>query len=76
MEGARPDRPLRERLVRAGVADDAFFAEIEEEAGAFAARLRAGVIASKPRPVEEMFAWVFAELPEHLRRQREEVLGD
>ena len=66
----------RERLVRAGVADDAFFAEVEQEAGAFAARLRAGVIASKPRPVEEMFKWVFAELPEHLRRQREEVLGD
>jgi len=66
----------RERLVRAGVADDGFFAEVEQEAGAFAARLRAGVIASEPRPVEEMFAWVFAELPEHLRRQRQEVLGD
>ena len=66
----------RERLVRGGVADDAFFDEVEQEASAFAARLRAGVIASKPRPVEEMFAWVFAELPEHLRRQRQEVLGD
>ena len=71
-----PIERYRERLVRAGVADDAFFAEVEQEAGAFAARLRAGVIDSKPRPVEEMFAWVFAELPEHLRRQREEVLGD
>ena len=71
-----PIERYRERLVRAGVADDVFFAEVEQEAGAFAARLRAGVIASEPRPVEEMFAWVFAELPEHLRRQRQEVLGD
>jgi pyruvate dehydrogenase E1 component alpha subunit len=64
----------RSWLVRSGTADDAFFGRVEEEAGEFAARLRAGVIGSKPRPVHEMFAWVFADLPEHLRRQREEAL--
>ena len=47
---------------------------MEEEAGEFAARMRAGVIASRPRPVEELFEWVYAELPETLRRQRDEAL--
>ncbi len=71
-----PIERYRARLVQAGAADDAFFDEVEQQASAFAARLRAGVIDSKPRPVEELFEWVFAELPEHLRRQRKEVLGD
>jgi hypothetical protein len=39
-------------------------------------RIREGVIGSGPRPAEEMFEWVFADLPEHLRRQRDEVTGD
>ena len=37
--------------------------------------MRAGVIASEPRPLEEMFEWVFADMPEHLARQRAEALG-
>jgi len=32
------------------------------------------VIASDPRPVEELFEWVFADLPPHLARQRDEAL--
>ena len=47
---------------------------MEEEARAFAGRMRAGVIASAPRPVEELFEWVYADLPESLRRQRDEAL--
>jgi 2-oxoisovalerate dehydrogenase E1 component alpha subunit len=64
----------RKWLVASGVADEAFLNEIEAEAKEFAARMRAGVIASGPRPVEEMFEWVFADIPPHLARQREEVL--
>jgi 2-oxoisovalerate dehydrogenase E1 component alpha subunit len=64
----------RKWLVASGVADEAFLADIEAEAKEFAARMRAGVIASGPRPVEEMFEWVFADIPQHLARQREEVL--
>ena len=45
------------------------------DATAEMARIREGVIGSGPRPPEEMFEWVFAGLPEHLRRQRDEVLG-
>jgi hypothetical protein len=36
--------------------------------------MRAGVTGSAPRPVEELFEWVFADTPEHLRRQRDEAL--
>jgi len=64
----------RRWLTRSGRADEAFFAQTEEEATEFAARMRAGVIGSRPRPVHELFAWVFADLPEHLRRQRDEAL--
>ena len=56
--------------------DDAFVAQCEEEATAEMLRIREGVIGSEPRPVEEMFEWVFAELPEALQRQRDEVAGD
>ena len=64
----------RSWLERSGVADASFLEGVEEEARAFAARMRAGVIGSDPRPVSEMFEWVFADLPPHLARQREEVL--
>jgi len=62
-------------LSTTGMVDDAFFQHVDDEAGVFAAKLRADVIGSEPRPVEEMFEWVFAgELPPHLARQREEVV--
>lgn len=61
-------------LRSSGTADDAFFAGVDQEAKEFASRLRAGVIGSDPRPVHEMFEWVFAEPPPHLIRQRDEML--
>ena len=64
----------REWLTVAELADDAFFTGVEDEAKAFAARIRSGVIGSGPRPVEEMFRWVFDEVPPHLARQRDEAL--
>jgi 2-oxoisovalerate dehydrogenase E1 component alpha subunit len=69
-----PLERYRRWLVATGAADDAFFAGIDDEATKFCARMRAGVIASGPRPVEELFAWVFADLPPHLARQRDELL--
>jgi pyruvate dehydrogenase E1 component alpha subunit len=59
-----------------GVAGDAFFSDVEREADALAASLRDGVVGSAPRPVEDLFAWVYADLPPHLARQRAEALGD
>jgi pyruvate dehydrogenase E1 component alpha subunit len=63
-------------LADRGVDVEALTARFEEEAGEEMLRIREGVIGSGPRPAEEMFEWVFADLPEHLRRQRDEVTGD
>jgi pyruvate dehydrogenase E1 component alpha subunit len=59
-----------------GLVDDELVARFEEEAATECLRIREGVIGSGPRPAEELFEWVFADLPEHLRRQRKEVLGE
>ena len=65
------DTPLAE----AGIADDPFLERVEAEGKDFAAGLRQGVISSDPRPVEELFQWVFdGELPPHLARQRDDAL--
>jgi 2-oxoisovalerate dehydrogenase E1 component alpha subunit len=64
----------RSWLASSGAADQDFFSGVEAEAKEFAAKMRSGVIGSGPRPVEEMFEWVFADLPPHLARQRDEVL--
>jgi 2-oxoisovalerate dehydrogenase E1 component subunit alpha len=61
-------------ITAAGVADSAFLEEVEREATEFARRLRAGVIESGPRPVAELFEWVFQDVPPHLARQRDEAL--
>jgi 2-oxoisovalerate dehydrogenase E1 component alpha subunit len=64
----------RKWLEAAGYANDAFFDLVVTEAKDFASRMRAGLVASEPRPVSELFEWVFADLPPHLARQREEAL--
>jgi pyruvate dehydrogenase E1 component alpha subunit len=60
-------------LSAAGYADESFFDAVEREAKDFAARTRQGVIGSAPRPVRELFEWIYDDLPPHLERQREEV---
>jgi pyruvate dehydrogenase E1 component alpha subunit len=64
----------RSWLTSSGVADEDYFQSVEGEAKDFAAKMRSGVIASGPRPLEELFEWVFDDLPPHLARQRDEVL--
>jgi pyruvate dehydrogenase E1 component alpha subunit len=62
-------------LSATGHADEAQFEDVERQAKEFGRRMREGVIASGPRPAEEMFEWVFeGELPPHLARQRDEAL--
>jgi hypothetical protein len=69
----RFERFLRDR----GLADDEFVAATEADAKTFGRRVRDGVIASGPRPLPELFEWVFdGDLPPGLARQREELLGD
>ena len=62
-------------LTAAGVAGEDLFASVDEEARELTARLRAGVTTMGPRPVEELFEWVYADPPQTLMRQRDEVLG-
>ena len=61
-------------LEASGAADAWYFEQVDQESKEFAHRMRTGVIDSGPRPVAEMFEWVFADLPPHLARQREEAL--
>jgi pyruvate dehydrogenase E1 component alpha subunit len=69
----RYGRFLRDR----GLADDEFVAAAEADAKAFGRRVRDGVIGSGPRPLSELFEWVFAwDLPPALARQRDELLDD
>jgi 2-oxoisovalerate dehydrogenase E1 component alpha subunit len=70
-----------ERFVRfldaRGVADGDFVRTCEDEARHAMRGMRDGVIGSDPRPLEELFEWVFeGDLPGHLARQRDEVVGD
>jgi pyruvate dehydrogenase E1 component alpha subunit len=70
-----PLERYRRWLEAEGLVDDAFFGSVEAESKAFASKLRRAVIESEPRPVEELFQWVFeGPLPAHLVRQRVEAL--
>ncbi|MDP9342244.1 MAG: pyruvate dehydrogenase (acetyl-transferring) E1 component subunit alpha [Actinomycetota bacterium] len=72
-----PLERYRRFLEARGLLDDGFAEACEQEAKDAMARLREGVLSSAPRPVEELFQWVFeGELPQHLQRQRDEVVGD
>ena len=69
-----PVERYRRWLETSAVADAWFFEQVDQESKEFVHRMRTGVIGSGPRPVAELFEWVFADLPPHLARQREEAL--
>ena len=73
---ADPIERLRAWLTSKGAADPSFLEAVDAEARALAARTRNGVLAMEPRPAEELFAWVYADLPPDLVRQRDAVLRD
>jgi pyruvate dehydrogenase E1 component alpha subunit len=74
--GADPLVRARAGLLSSGLTDEAFFDTVAGEAKAFAARTREGVVSMEPRPADELFSWVYADLPPDLARQRDEVAGD
>ena len=66
-----PITRLHAFLTREGLADDDFFAAVDEQAKAEAGDLRARVLAlPDPQPLS-MFDHVYADVPAHLRRQRD-----
>jgi len=67
-----PLERLKAFLYRQQLADSAFFADLETEADALAARLRAGCLAMPDPDPDSIFAHVYAEMPAPLQAQREE----
>lgn len=70
-----PIERFRRFLAAKGVADDTFVATCEAEAAAWVAEIRAGVTSLGAPPASDIFDHAFAEPPETLMRQREELLG-
>ncbi|HVM10884.1 MAG TPA: pyruvate dehydrogenase (acetyl-transferring) E1 component subunit alpha [Actinomycetota bacterium] len=69
-----PIARYRTFLEAEGIADQSFFLEAEADGKELAATVRAGIQGAPPRQVEDLFRWVFADLPPHLARQEEEML--
>jgi len=63
-------------LLATGHADQGFVMSCEQEAEAFAMKVRAGVIATAAPPVQWMFDWTFAAPTEAFQRMRDEALGE
>ncbi len=70
-----PIERFRRFLLGRGIVDGPWIAASEREAEAFAANVADGVRATPVPPPEDLFSWVFKELPQELVRQRDEALG-
>ena len=68
-----PIERYRRFLDAEDVADASFYEGVDQEAGSLAADIRRGIQGAPPRDAAAMFEWVFADLPPHLARQRDEV---
>jgi 2-oxoisovalerate dehydrogenase E1 component subunit alpha len=73
---ADPLERTRAWLASSGLADQSFMDAVSAEARELAARTREGVVTMEPRPADELFSWVYADVPPDLARQRDEVAGD
>ncbi|MGY1745799.1 pyruvate dehydrogenase (acetyl-transferring) E1 component subunit alpha [Blastococcus sp. SYSU D00695] len=69
-----PIARVRTYLAAEGVADEAFFAEVDAEAEELAARVRRGTVRMQPPPAESMFDEVYADQPPPLAAQREQFV--
>jgi 2-oxoisovalerate dehydrogenase E1 component subunit alpha len=56
-----------------GAIDDSFSKQVEADAKELAATIRSGIAGAPPLDIREMFSWVWGDLPEVLKRQRDEV---
>lgn len=65
-----PISRLRTYLERRGLAEDAFFADLDAEADALATELRAACLALPEPQLTETFDWVYAEQTPYLRAQQ------
>ena len=65
-----PIARVRTYLLNQGLADDAFFAELEAEADTLATQLRADCLALPEPDLVDTFDWVYAEQTPYLRAQQ------
>jgi 2-oxoisovalerate dehydrogenase E1 component alpha subunit len=65
-----PIKRLRTFLVNEGMADDAFFAEVDEEGDRLALELRQGVVAMPDPPVDALFEHAYAQRHALLEEER------
>jgi pyruvate dehydrogenase E1 component alpha subunit len=65
-----PIERVRTHLLANGLADDAFFAELEAEADALATQLRADCLALPEPSLTETFDWVYSEQTPYLSAQQ------
>jgi pyruvate dehydrogenase E1 component alpha subunit len=70
-----PIARLKVHLAHEGLADAAFFAEVDAEAEELAARIRRGTVEMPTPPAASMFDAVYAEQPPPLAAQREEFVA-
>ncbi len=70
-----PIERVKVHLARTGMADSAFFDEIDAEADELAARFRAHCVAMTVPPPERMFSHIYSEPNHQIDRQRAEFLA-
>lgn len=71
-----PIERFRRLLDLEEAADEGFYEEVEEEGKRRAAEVRKGIAGAPPRPVEDLFKWIYTgDVPPHLARQRDEALS-
>lgn len=75
----REDEPLARYkifLVAQALAGQDFFERVNGDCDEIAAKVREGIAGAGPPDLAGMFDHVYSSLPQHLERQRREVLGD
>jgi len=70
-----PIERYRRFLTATGLADEAFFEQVEEETQQLASTIRAGVTSLQPGPMSDLLDNVFAEMPATLASQRDEAIS-
>jgi pyruvate dehydrogenase E1 component alpha subunit len=70
-----PIERYRRFLIATGLADEAFFEQIEEETQRLARTIRTGVTSPQPGPISDLLESVFAEMPATLASQRDEAIS-
>jgi len=74
--GRDPVVRYRAFLESEDLTDQAFFDACDQEGKDRAADVRKGIAGAPPRPVEDLFRWIYTgDLPPHLARQRDEALA-